>query len=1104
MLRRQPPARRAAALALLTAAALAALPSGWAACDASLTLPPGGGIGLWDDEVGWCSPYAADGATDDEDTVHAVCRGIAAVPPGGVLSFGTCALPGAACTGSTALALRHDVGDHAAAATSSPLLSLGHVELNNSAARLSQGCVLGASCSYGEWRNPGLTAAALEVEEFCYGHSACAGVVGWHVHPDAALAAAAAPHNATALAFTLTPLRGDVTVTRLGGSAPAGASVDVWGAAVAASASPGNATGWALLWRGTWAAGVAVQLSTPLVLTAGVSGALLVASSSAAAPLACAHALGASTDELLADDALSVSQGGALAAAFTPAADAAACAWDGLSLTYTLLDDDCAPPGPPPSPSIATSAPSTLVNSLDDLLRALAEPAVRVIEVNEHIALNGSALNVRLRSDGTRTLVIEGTNACHRNDPTVRLCSISAGGASRVFAQVQEGVHLWVGHLELRDGLAPDGEDGGCMLAACANCSLVLEAAELRNCSAPHGRGGGLAARGGGALTASDLVLDRNVAGVGGGMLVAGSSSLSLLRGVFTDNTATSTAQHEGLGGLRGPAGGAVALFDVAGNVTACAFSGNVATTSDQVLLANPGVPQARGGGLFAAWSMLDVHSCTFSGNVAAFGGGLYADECHLSVEACAFVDGVANIGDGGALFASDAEVHLSDTLVSGNAAGGRMGGALSFFNASVTVERCVLTDNSAPDGCGGALGLEAGAVLALAHGTVVHHNEARSGGGLCCHRCTEMNVADAFLYENIATTGLGGALHSAHSPVALLNVSLWANSAPAGGALSAESSPLNVTDCVLRGNAALVTHGGAVLHDSADDAQQGLTITRTVMDGNTCMAAGGAVAAFWSVFAVIAGCTFSNNSITSYSPAGGGLMALNVASLSVLNSTFAYNAVTKTAELPENAPLGYITAVDAPGAGTGGALWVGADATSATASILGSNFSHNEAPSAGALHATGSLQLHVRWSTFEHDHAYGDSSTGGALLTDLETVSLVEDTFFASCEAVRGGGCWHGAESVTTYARCVWAENEGSVGDDTKGSALFIAEAAHVSVTDGCEFLHNKGHGLSGGTVALAGSNASRLHVADALFDENYARLGGCLHIVRACVRAT
>ena len=89
-----------------------------------------------------------------------------------MLELGTCALPGAACTGSTSLKLRYAT----ALANSTPLVTLEAVVLNTAVANLFDGCTLGVRCSSGEWRNTNLTTANVAIYEACAGRDACVGV----------------------------------------------------------------------------------------------------------------------------------------------------------------------------------------------------------------------------------------------------------------------------------------------------------------------------------------------------------------------------------------------------------------------------------------------------------------------------------------------------------------------------------------------------------------------------------------------------------------------------------------------------------------------------------------------------------------------------------------------------------------------------------------------------------------------------------------------------------------------------------------------------------------------------------------------------------------
>jgi hypothetical protein len=159
MRRRAPaPSWLLAPLALLLLAALA--PHARAACSYDLALPAAG-AGDAAETAGWCAPYFAMGGAHDTKIV--LCEGIS-VPAGATLEFGTCALPGAACTGATRLELKN-------AASGAGLKSLGRVALNSTVAKLSQGCVLGVRCSYGAAR------AGARASRGAFAPAACAACV---------------------------------------------------------------------------------------------------------------------------------------------------------------------------------------------------------------------------------------------------------------------------------------------------------------------------------------------------------------------------------------------------------------------------------------------------------------------------------------------------------------------------------------------------------------------------------------------------------------------------------------------------------------------------------------------------------------------------------------------------------------------------------------------------------------------------------------------------------------------------------------------------------------------------------------------------------------
>ena len=285
-------------------------------------------------------------------------------------------------------------------------------------------------------------------------------------------------------------------------------------------------------------------------------------------------------------------------------------------------------------------------------------------------------------------------------------------------------------------------------------------------------------------------------------------------------------------------------------------------------------------------------------------------------------------------------------------------------------------------------VGISTDGALLLNDASVAMGNEALSGGALCCDECNSLQVADSFLYSNVALTGHGGAVAVSLTPSAITNCTMAFNSAPQGGAVGASSSSLNITDCVLSDNLATDTHGGAVFHTAVDNGIETMNILRTLFANNTAVAAGGAVSAFSSASVVLDSCTISNNSATGPAPAGGGVAALDVVMLTVQNCNISSNFVLVAAALAADANLAYIDSKEVPGSGSGGGLWIGAD-DALNASVLGTTISSNSAGQAGGIYLTGAVTLLMRDSHLRYNAAVGFSSEGASLVMDISPLLI-------------------------------------------------------------------------------------------------------------------
>ena len=677
-----------------------------------------------------------------------------------------------------------------------------------------------------------------------------------------------------------------------GEAAPPGAALQVWTAV-----SSGNSTAWATLasaaaaatWtlRGTSVVNATAGGTTTLQLSgppsasvgSGAGAILVLVTASTPAALTCANTLapGVASTPLFDDLFATASQGAAVtlvSGSAPPAVDstvaATPCAWASLQLTYsynynaTLAAANAATaataglplppaacpsalPPPPPAASLPTTAPVALALSLADLMAAVANPSVQRVVVGANIALGGSPLVVASAAGGApRVLAIEGaTSTACAPEP---MCVLDAGFASRVVT-AGEGVALTLSTLLLRNGMAPQGGNGGCVAMACnSSCSLVVSHVTLHQCNAGSGAGGAIAvtpwntsfgvAPPAASVTLSGSVFSNNLAAAGGAVAVRG-ATVAATSCSFLRNSALAAASAVNLasllGGrdgapddpfsvLSGPAGGAVALLGIPtlASLTSCVFKNNRAATADIVSgssSATIDVPQARAGAVFAVdVASVIVVGSAFSGNEASFGGAVYftiavlplASSMSVVLRSSVFTQNTAQIGAGGAAMVDNANTVFVNCSLLGNVAGGVGGGGVAYLASSLSVASCSMLNNSAVMGDGGAIAMYEGAVLSMANSTLAGNFAGGDtsginggGGGIACLSCTTLTVGNTSFASNSAasvasalSTGIGGGaifIVDAAAPVMLSNLSFSNNTAAAGGALSVSCSSLSV-----------------------------------------------------------------------------------------------------------------------------------------------------------------------------------------------------------------------------------------------------------------------------------------------------------------------
>ena len=1079
------------------------------------------------------------------------------------------------------------------------------------------GCVSGGRfCSFDEWYNNALAPRFVTLQPSCTGDSDCSGSPAWRIAMSQSDAFAPAPAPAPAptvavnallfsiafspaasallqaagvSAFTLRSIAGDAI--------PGGATLQVWTAAsqnpswaglpAAAAAASWTQSGTSAV-NGTSGSATTLMLSGPPSVSVGTGAGALLVLVKVAGQLLCANTLapGAANTPLHDDGFVVVSQGaavgliagGAAAPAVNATATATPCAWAALQLTYSynynatsvaiatatasaaglpLPPAACpvSPSPPPPAAALPTTTPVALALLLADMQAAVANPNVTRVVVGANMALGGAPLVIASGTGGApRALIIEGTSssAC-APEP---MCVLDAGFSSRVII-AGEGVSLTLTALVIRNGVAPQGGNGGCVAISCnSSCSLVVSQATLHHCYAAGGAGGALALTPwstsfGAALpnanvTISNSVLSKNVAAAGGAVAVRG-ASVKMVGVSFFRNKAVAAASDANLaslvGGrsgapgdpfavLSGPSGGAVALLGIpmSASFTSCVFQSNRATTVDIVSgssTANIDVPQARAGGVFAVdVASVTVVGSTFIGNSASFGGAVYvtiaalplANSTSIILRSSAFTGNTAQIGTGGAAMVDNANTAFINCSLNGNVAGGFGGGGIAFLACSTSVTSCSLLNNSAPMGDGGAIAMYEGAVLNVTNSNLVGNFAGGDssgyyggGGGIACLSCMSVAVSNSTFVGNSAasvasvlSTGIGGgaifAVDAAYA-LTLSATSFSNNTAAAGGAVSVSCTSLSALGSSFTANIATTTHGGALFTScTANSVNMALQLITTTFTGNNAAVSGGAVAVFGATTADFLNAVFTQNSASSLSPLGGALALFNVVNASIANTSFTGNAVVVTPTKFNDAT--FVPVYVASESGLGGAVWVSVSPVTLNSSNAlfgpGVVFTGNSAASGGALCANGAANVQMTGATFSQNRADDGNGggTGGAVLTSDQVMFTASNTSFVANKAARGGGGMHTGSSQASYRKTLWQQNMASPDVSGQGGALALVDSSTTTVS-ASTFSGNMAVSSSqsaGGGVAIFQSAA--FGVASSSFLANVANLGGSIYV--------
>lgn len=606
----------------------------------------------------------------------------------------------------------------------------------------------------------------------------------------------------------------------------------------------------------------------------------------------------------------------------------------------------------------------------------------------------------------------------------------AAGGADEiVFDPTLNGslISLLSGELEITDSLSILGPGAGLLSISAGNASRVFNITDslsnvtIEGLTITAGSVGSGLYGGGvhnlGTLTIANSILSGNQGGWGGAVASAG--TLTITATTISGNSAESGAGIYSSGSLT-LTSSFITANAAADNGGAIYNEGGTLTLSITELSSNTATV---GAGLFVDGGTVNLTQATISTNTASStGGGIATLGGATTITNSQVQDNVATSFSGGGIY-NNGTLAIIDSTLSGNRADASSGGAL-FNSQSLTLTNTSITGNSATDGAG------------------IFNNTAAS-----------LDLTAATITGNTASAD-GGAIYDNRGTVTLANSSISGNAAgSSGGGIVSNGGFFTISSTTIELNTATAGTGGGIINRAGG----ALTLTGATISGNA--APGGGGLAVESGNATIVDSVLSDNDTTG---AGNGGAILNLATLSITNSTLAGNAAASGAAIRNESDL---TLTGSTLSGNTAAASGGAISNTGTLSITDSILTTNSAvTNGGAIASDGTVT--ITRSTLS---ANTSSAAGGGIFND-SSLTIVESTLSGN-SAVTSGGAIHNVSSDLLITGSTVSENTaGTTGGGIYGigSAMVVRNSTisgNTAVT---------GAGLRRNTGSLTISNST------------------------------
>ena len=593
-----------------------------------------------------------------------------------------------------------------------------------------------------------------------------------------------------------------------------------------------------------------------------------------------------------------------------------------------------------------------------------------------------------------------------------------------------------------------------------------------------------------GAVTIDGAKLIQNTANHGGAVY-SNRSNLTIKNGALIDqNTAVSN-------------GGAVYLTasEVAVSGTTTQITNNVATNYGGAFYVTyyTDAQGVKHGGV------LNVADITLNGNTALYGGAVGARTAStVTLTGVSLTNNstpgatVDNKAGGGAIYANDSTVTLSNVTASGNASGYYGGVILTERTALVLEEGTSFSNNNG--GTGAVLHVTGGSVTA---NTVSFLNNVSAANGVIYLNGGNYTFTNLTATNNSSTWRSGLFYVTGADTKATVESSVIAeNKSENGGAFYIGGGETTIVNSNVSKNTA--TTSGGVFYAVGGK----LVIRDSTIEENTAKSHGGALYAKEAVEITISDSTFQKNQANS----NGGAIYLYRTPLMLTDSAFRENSTNASGGAINNVG-GVITAtgnntfVANTAATHGGAIYLSyikaAEATETTPAVeaavgvltmTGGTFTNNTAMGGGAVSARTGCEASFNGTSFHKNSVQGyaeendgDGEGGGAIYVGFGTVNLTNVTLTENTSEGFGGAI-DAVKGALTIADSELTNNlagQGGAIYSIFGSTITISGSSFTAneSTASSSIASQSGGDIGGGAIS---TDQGTLTVSGTTFDGN------------------